>query len=135
MNETEFTTVKNVKKMENNIQRKIYSPKVDLISTEKFFNVRVELPGVEKSTIKIQVKEQQIVLISGIRSSEFNDTNNSKVIYSETRYGNFIRRVKLPELIKHYFNDYKLINGVLYIEFEKQSEKQFDEKIDWVDEI
>ncbi len=160
MSETEFTTVRNknnYKKMENdlqNLQRKIYSPKVDLISLDNYFKVRIELPGVEKSTIKIQIKEQQIILISGIRNSEFNDLENSKVIYSETRYGNFIRRVKLPEVIKPFYfnaNDCNLKNGVLYLQFEKQAEKQAEKqfekqaekqaekqpekKLNWADEI
>lgn len=157
MSEKEFTIVKNksnYKKMEfdlQNLQRKIYSPKVDLISSDNFFKVRIELPGVERGTIKIQIKEQQIVLISGIRTSLINlDKETDKVIYSETKYGNFIRRVKLPELIKPFYfntNDCELTNGVLYLQFEKQAEKQpekqpekqfeiqINKNIDWADEF
>ena len=157
MSEKEFTTVKNksnYKKMENdlqNLQRKIYSPKVDLISLDNLFKVRIELPGVERDTIKIQIKEQQIVLISGIRNSEFNEgLENSKVIYSETRYGKFMRRIKLPEVIKPFYfnaNDCNLTNGVLYLHFEKQSftqdiaqrepitQQSFTQPINWADEF
>lgn len=135
-NEGKFTVVKskhhNYQKLENdvkNLQRKIHSPKVDLISSDNSFKVRIELPGVRKDTIRVQIKEQQIVLISGIKNTEFTENSNEeesnhKVIYSETKYGNFIRRIKLPELIEpFYFNSkaYDLYDGVLYLEFQKQS--------------
>ena len=127
MSETEggFTVVKNNKrtnlqKLEltiKNLQKKVNSPKVDLIQNDYFYKVRIELSGVKQETVKIEIKEEQIVLISGIRSTEFD--KEDKVVYSETRYGNFMRRVKLPDLVNesttHYFSD-----GVLYITFTKK---------------
>ena len=135
MSESKFTIVKkkhnNYEKLENdvkNLQRQIYSPKVDLISSDDSFKVRIELPGVQKDTIKVQLKEQQIVLISGVRNSllmsDLSETD--KIIYSETKYGNFIRRVKLPEIVEQFYfniNNLELVDGVLYLQFKKK-EKQ-----------
>ena len=129
-NKKTFTNEKrhdsNYQRLENdvkNLQRKIYSPKVDLISCSDLFKVRIEIPGVPIDTIKVELKEQQIVLISGIRTSLVSlHEETDKAIYSETKYGNFIRRVKLPELVESfYFNKNKcdLVDGVLYLQFQK----------------
>ena len=73
MSETEggFTVVKNNKrtnlqKLEltiKNLQKKVNSPKVDLIQNDYFYKVRIELSGVKQETVKIEIKEEQIVLI------------------------------------------------------------------------
>lgn len=149
MSESKFTIVKkkhnNYEKLENDVkilQRQIYSPKVDLISSDDSFKVRIELPGVQKDTIKVQLKEQQIVLISGVRNSllmsDLSETD--KIIYSETKYGNFIRRVKLPEIVEQFYfniNNLELVDGVLYLQFKKKGKgivhKYLDENVNWSD--
>ncbi len=151
MSESKFTIVKkkhnNYEKLENdvkNLQRQIYSPKVDLISSDDSFKVRIELPGVQKDTIKVQLKEQQIVLISGVRNSllmsDLSETD--KIIYSETKYGNFIRRVKLPEIVEQFYfniNNLELVDGVLYLQFKKKGNaivnQYLDENVNWSDMV
>jgi HSP20 family molecular chaperone IbpA len=151
MSESKFTIVKkkhnNYEKLENdvkNLQRQIYSPKVDLISSDDSFKVRIELPGVQKDTIKVQLKEQQIVLISGVRNSllmsDLSETD--KIIYSETKYGNFIRRVKLPEIVEQFYfniNNLELVDGVLYLQFKKKGKgmvnQYLDENVNWSDMV
>lgn len=110
-----------------NLQKKIYSPKVDLISCLDYFKIRIELPGVQENTVNIELKEQQIVLISGTRTSLISlNEETDKVIYSEAKYGNFTRRVKLPELVEPP-TDYNIVDGVLYVQFKKKSNKTFFE--------
>lgn len=153
MSESKFTIVKkkhnNYEKLENDVkilQRQIYSPKVDLISSDDSFKVRIELPGVQKDTIKVQLKEQQIVLISGVRNSllmsDLSETD--KIIYSETKYGNFIRRVKLPEIVEQFYfniNNLELVDGVLYLQFKKKGKgkeiinQYLDENVNWSDMV
>jgi|LakMenE18May11ns_1017448.scaffolds.fasta_scaffold9876727_2 HSP20 family molecular chaperone IbpA len=149
MSESKFTIVKkkhnNYEKLENDVkilQRQIYSPKVDLISSDDSFKVRIELPGVQKDTIKVQLKEQQIILISGVRNSllmsDLSETD--KIIYSETKYGNFIRRVKLPEIVEQFYfniNNSELVDGVLYLQFKKKGKvivnPYLNENVNWSD--
>lgn len=158
MSEQDFTVVKNKRdvttkknytnknnnyqKLENdvkNLQRKIYSPKVDLISSSDVFKVRIELPGVQKNKIQVELKEEQILLISGTRTScIILNEETDKVIYSETKYGNFVRRVKLPDFVEpFYFNQNKceLIDGVLYLELKKKLKPNstiiYDNNVDW----
>ena len=127
-NEFEKVTYKNKKDTVNseielkNLQRRIHSPKVDLIERDQYYLVRIELPGVTQDSIKIQIKEQQIVFISGFKNKEdIHDTD--RIIYKESKYNNFTRRIKLPSSIKFFNLNQKLnfVNGILYLQFEKTS--------------
>ena len=102
-----------------NLQKRIHSPKVDLIEREDYYMVRIEIPGIDKNSIRIQIKEQQIVLISGTKLPEeiFEEDN---IIYRESRFDRFMRRVKLPGQIEYTeFQDFDLLNGVLKLKFNK----------------
>lgn len=128
-NKNEFgkVTYKNKQKNNNNLelelknlQRRIHSPKVDLIERQQYYLVRIELPGVTRDSIKIQIKEHQIILISGSKNIE--DTlDQDRIIYKESKYNNFVRRIKLPNPIKYFNLNQKLNleNGILYLQFEK----------------
>jgi len=130
-----------------NLERRIHSPKVDLTERDKFYLVRIELPGVTPESIKIQIKEHQIVLVSGSKL-ETPTLETDRIIYRESKYNNFVRRIKLPGPIK-YFNinePLNFSNGVLYLTFEKISSStnknisheqkyippiDMNEKVDW----
>ena len=90
------------------------------------------------NSINQEIKEEQIVLISGIRSTEFD--KEDKVVYSETRYGNFMRRVKLPDLVNESFTHF-YTDGVLYLTFKKKYDNNitFNESVNksenWADII
>jgi HSP20 family molecular chaperone IbpA len=162
MSNNEFKTVsyktkKNTEKSQNtqrdtqlkNLERRIHNPKVDLVERNSFYLVRIELPGVTPESIKIQIKDRQIVLVSGSKLQEqINETD--RIIYRECKYNNFIRRIKLPEPIKFFNTAEKLhlTNGVLHLTFERELSPlapsnedtssthtpgtlNLDEKVDW----
>jgi HSP20 family protein len=124
-----FTRVQHKKKTVNsnsryeqdirNLQRRIHSPKVDLIERAYYYLVRIELPGVDKDTIKINIKDNQIVFISGTKTaSDILDTD--KIIYKESKFDDFTRRVKLPGQVLRLYNVLDFSNGVLNITFDKK---------------
>jgi len=129
-NEFQKVTYKNSKvfKLEQeikNLKKRIYSPKVDLIERNNFYLIKIELPGVIKDSIKIQIKEHQIVLISG-RKTQDNILESDNIIYRESKYDDFMRRIKLPSTIKYKpLNQGNLDfdNGILYLTFEKSITK------------
>lgn len=154
MSDNEFKTVsykinKNTKKSRDTprdtsrvdirqLERRIHNPKVDLVERDSYYLVRIELPGVAQESIKIQIKDRQIVLISGSKLQDpINETD--RVIYRECKYNNFIRRIKLPEPIKFFNIDEKLhlTNGVLYLTFEREllsktlNQINLNENVDW----
>jgi HSP20 family molecular chaperone IbpA len=102
-----------------NLQRRIHSPKVDLIEREYYYLVRIELPGVDKKTIKINIKDSQIIFISGTKTiSDIIETD--KIIYKESKFDDFTRRVKLPGQILRFNNVLDFSNGVLNLTFDKK---------------
>jgi HSP20 family protein len=125
-----------------NLHKRIYSPKVDLIERESCYFIRIELPGVEKSSIKISVKDDQIVFISGKKQlDEILDTD--KVIYKESKYNDFTRRVKLPSIIvPNLNNDLDFKDGILKLFFTKKQTgsqnnvlnfQDFEKGMSWAD--
>ena len=62
-----------------NLKKRIHSPKVDLIERDNCYLIKVELPGVIKDSIKIQIKEHQIILISGSKNTD-NQFDSDKFI-------------------------------------------------------
>lgn len=127
-----------------NLQNRLHSPKVDLVESNDTYLVRIELPGVLPETTKIQIKDHQIIFVSGSKE-QYPTYETDHVIYKESKYDNFVRRIKLPGPIK-YFNlnePLKFSNGVLYLTFEKtirehheklnidNINENINEKIDW----
>lgn len=139
-----FDNVSRLEQTLKNLQKKIHSPKVDLVERDSFYLVRIELPGIKLDTINIEIKESQIVLISG--SKHVNDIyETDRVVYKESKYDKFMRRVKLPGKVKVTdFNkdNLDLVNGVLNLSFEKDlnnsdntlSFENFNIKGNWADE-
>lgn len=137
MSTTEFQKVsyKNSKvfKLEQeikNLKKRIHSPKVDLIERDNLYLIKIELPGVIKESIKIQIKEHQIVLISGKKNQD-NIIESDNVIYRESKYEDFMRRIKLPSTIKYISlkqNNLNFENGVLYLNFEKSKQEESPDK-------
>lgn len=139
-----FNNVSRLEQSLKNLQKKIHSPKVDLVERDNFYLVRIELPGIKLDTINIEVKESQIVLISG--SKYVNDIyETDRIVYKESKYDKFMRRVKLPGKVKvtNFDKDkFDFVNGVLNLSFEKNlnnsdnnlSFENFEIKGNWADE-
>lgn len=102
-----------------NLQRRIHSPKVDLIERAYCYSVRIELPGVDKDTIKINIKDNQIIFISGTKTIS-NILETDKIIYKESKFDDFTRRVKLPGQVLRFNNVLDFSNGVLNLTFDKK---------------
>lgn len=69
----------------------LWSPKVDVREREGHWLLSIDVPGVAREDIKVDVVEDQLV-VSGERQYEFEDK-----AYSERSYGHFERRFNLPE--------------------------------------
>ena len=119
-----------------NLKKRMNSPKVELIECGSMYHIKIELPGVDKNSIKIQIKEHQVVLISASKPNV--EMENSKIIYKEYTCGDFMRRVKLPNIIKykHYNSDnISYVDGVLSLSFEKSNNLQKTDNLQKVKNI
>ncbi len=78
--------------LERNIE-KLWKPNVDIHEEENHWLLSVDVPGIPKDDIKVDVHEGQLV-ISGERT-----TKKETKGYSGKRFGKFERRFNLPERI------------------------------------
>jgi len=98
-----------------------FVPKVDIIETEKAFEVNVAVPGMNKEDFKIDVNDN-FLTISGER--KFTHEENEKNFRSiETQYGSFSRSFSLPENVDAAKINAKYNNGILEVIIPKDEKK------------
>ena len=102
-------------------------PRVDVTETGKEVSLDVELPGLEKKDIKVEVKDSTLT-ISGERKQE-KKTENAECCRVERRYEKFERTFGLPDNVKtdNVSAEYK--NGILTLTLPK-TEKAIPKEID-----
>jgi HSP20 family protein len=72
-----------------------WAPKVDLFEKDNRFFTRVDLPGVKKEDVTVEVTDGYLAL-SGTRTRE-KEEKKDNVYRTEREYGQFYRAVPLPE--------------------------------------
>jgi len=94
-----------------------FRPKVNTRETEDNYHIEVELPGVKKDNVDIQV-DGNILTISGERKvrDEVNEEDYHKV---ESRYGVFSRSFTLPEKVDVSNIEAEFKNGILEVTIPK----------------
>jgi HSP20 family protein len=111
-----------VGRMEDDAVMGMWNPAVDLYEKDDHYMIKVELPGVDKNNVKIDLKDRLLTL-SGERTYD-NEVNEENYHRREMSYGKFQRAFTLPadvdsDKIKAEFKD-----GVLQIEIPKPAEKK-----------
>lgn len=89
-----------------------FRPAVDVSQVEGGFVLRVELPGVSKESLKVEIKEQ-VLALSGEKAAPSYEIKGYR--YSEIGYGKFERTFQLSDSIDVDHVDAKFDNGVLQI--------------------
>jgi HSP20 family protein len=90
-----------------------WTPKVDVFEKDNRLFTRVDLPGMKKEDVKVEVTDGHLAL-SGERKQE-KEEKKGNVYRTEREYGSFYRAVVLPEGVK--LEDVKATfeNGVLEV--------------------
>ena len=98
-----------------------FAPQVNVREGEFAYHVDVDLPGVNKDDIKVDVKDNQLV-ITGERN--FKDEVKEEDYYKvETSFGKFSRSFSLPDNVDIEHIDATCDNGVLEVVLPKVEEK------------
>mgnify|MGYP000188304319 FL=1 len=126
-NQDKYTVVEYRKNKKNNnyeeefknLQKRLHSPKVDLFERDSSYFVTIELPGVDSNSLKITFKDDQILFVSGSKLKDY-ILNTDKIIYRETKYNDFNRRIKLPGLVEKENYTLDLNQGVLILNIKKK---------------
>lgn len=101
-------------------QRDFFSPQCEVAESEDKFFVSVDLPGVSKEDISIEVKDSRLS-ISATRKKDNSDYNS---VLSERFYGKYERSFKLSEAIDDEHIEAKFENGVLTISLAKRAKEK-----------
>ncbi len=106
-----------------------YMPSVDILESKKDVILRVELPGVRKEDIDIQI-EGDILVLKGERRFE-KEVEQENYYRMECSYGTFQRAFTLPHTIRKEEVHARFENGVLEIRLPKESrEKKIQIEVD-----
>lgn len=94
-----------------------WMPVVDILETNDNFQIHVELPGVEKSAVKLSI-EKGVLLISGQRP-QGTLTEGMRYHRNERPYGRFERAFRVPDSVDEQKLEADLKNGVLTVRLPK----------------
>jgi len=97
-----------------------WSPPVDVYETEEVVVLKAELPGLERSDIRLEVVDSELVL-SGERRMD-RDVDQENFLRIERGYGKFRRAFELTESVRIEDIDAKFKNGVLEVVIPKHKE-------------
>jgi len=88
-----------------------WTPLADFRETDNAYVINVELPGIKRNQVDVQVQERELVITGEIRE----DGNGSRRHRSSRRMGRFEYRTYLPSDIKADQVSAKLHDGILSV--------------------
>ena len=103
----------NGKSLLNGIPSPDFSPSLDVIEKDDSFIASIELSGMSKDDVEINLNDDSLI-ISGEKRQESTEEKDN-VIVSERSYGRFKRELLLPEHVDTDSISAKCENGVLTI--------------------
>ena len=103
-----------------------FAPSIDISETEKQYVIDVEVPGIDKKDIELNV-ENNTLTISGERKFEKKD-DNKQYHRVESHYGSFSRSFTLPDNVDVESISATYNNGILNVTVDK-SEQQMKKQI------
>lgn len=94
-----------------------FTPACNIEETEACFLLNIDVPGVKKEDLKIEVRGNTLI-VSGERKSEF-EKKTKNYFRSESSYGSFTRSFDLPSGLKAEQIEAQYENGVLRVAIPK----------------
>ena len=101
---------------------KYRKPFIDLVETDKEVIATVEMPGLDKGDIKINLTEDKLEISAETKHEE--DKKEKGYIYKERRTGSYFRKVSLPSSIDSDNSKASYNNGILQITMPKSEIKK-----------
>jgi HSP20 family protein len=93
----------------------LWAPEVELCEEGNQLRVCVDLPGVAKDNVKIDIHEGMLTIQGERREERTDDGEGQKFRRSERRYGSFYRSIPLPEGVETENAQAKMKDGVLEV--------------------
>lgn len=106
----------------NNSMNGKFRPCCEIKENENAYNVKFQLPGINKEDIDIELAENVLTVKAEIKQEEIKD--EEKLHMSEFSYGEYEKSIEFPvEIdIEHCSSEYK--NGILTVTLSKKHEEK-----------
>jgi len=105
----------------DNTQMDKFSPSVDVLESDKSYELHFAVPGFDKKSFNIDV-EENVLAISGER--KFEEKKEEKEFTSiQTQYGSFRRTFSLPDIVDRTKIGAEYVDGILKITLPKDEVK------------
>lgn len=91
---------------------------VDVIETEKGYELKASAPGYKPEEIQVDVKDN-LVTIRGEMKTQETEEKKDNYIYRERRSGSFFRQIRLPVDVDSTKVEAQLVDGVLKLDLPK----------------
>ena len=98
-----------------------FSPACDIEENEDHVLIALDVPGISKDDIKLEVKDRELV-ISGERKLERKGENRKGTSFQERSQGRFMRKFSLGPMVNVEKIDAKYRDGVLQVRLPKNEE-------------
>lgn len=96
-------------------------PRMDLAETDDAYRLAVELPGVKKEAIQVNVYENSVTVAAELAPPQ---DENTQWLLRERGYGKFSRTLALPEAVDDEASEARYSDGVLTLTLKKKSASQ-----------
>lgn len=101
----------------------LVSPRLNVVETDKSFEVEAELPGVKKEDITVSIDNRR-VSIEGEAKRESAQKEGENIVYAERSTRRFSRSFTLPTDVDDPNAQAKLENGILMLTLPKKESAQ-----------
>ncbi len=105
-----------------------FAPPCEIVDEEKFFRISLDIPGLQKEDMVIEVKDNRLH-VTGERKSPETPDRKEGIIRTERRYGKLSRVFSLPQNVNADLIEARFENGVLDLILPKE-EKSHSRKIE-----
>lgn len=94
---------------------------VDVIETEKGYELKASVPGYKPEEVQVEVKDN-LVTIRGEMKEQEKEEKKDNYIYRERKSGSFYRQIRLPYTVDSPKVEAQLVDGVLKLDLPRSTE-------------
>jgi HSP20 family protein len=105
----------------DNTQPEKFNPGVDILESEKAFELHIAVPGFNKDSFNIEVEDNNLIVSGERQFDKENSDRHFKTV--QTSYGAFRKSFVLPEIVDSSKIDAKYNNGILEVTLPKDKAK------------
>ena len=99
----------------------IRMPIFDMVDKGDRYELKVEVPGIEKEKIKVKAIKDSVEISGEQSEEEKSEDKRKRYVYNERSYSSFYRNIPVPEEIVSSRVSAKMSNGILYVELPKKN--------------